>query len=482
MRAWVRWLLCGGFSLIFSVSVAAEDRLSDEPDEPVALTEEVVPSGFPTAPEISPRVSGKRQVTRFGQISVIGSHQNVRGGIASMVRRIHEELNDLCNQKGRQLEMPLIVRLYGAQGDKVPLRSVVSDIVQIQNQYQLNIRVHIARGVDWKKLRYHIMEMLLYERGLGKGQVVEEGERVLVKPWLVVGLLDTLDLRSGRGDRKLYQSQLSFFDMMPLQDVFDASEKETRSFHGRKLLAFRAISAALVSSLVRQPKGRPSLAAYLTDFATFKGESENLMRRHFPAMNKSRNSLEKWISLEMLELGTARLTEVFSILETEKRLKSILKLRYQDEKGKAKEEGIESYAEILKIKDVNKRVNSVAGMRAELERLSYRCFPTYRPLIAEYEVILREIVMGQDKKISARLTKLEESRLLSTKAAERVRDYLDWYYITQSNEVGGNFIQYRELNEALEKEAKRGGQGGVLENYLDFIQKVYGDSDDHRSQ
>ena len=164
-----------------------------------------------------------------------------------------------------------------------------------------------------------------------------------------MGLLETIDLRAGRGDRKLYQAKLPFFEILPIQDVFDASEKQWRAFDGQKPIAFRAISGALVSSLIRQPKGRPSMAAYLSEFATFKGESENLMRKHFPAMNTSQNSLEKWVNLEMLELGTARNTEVFSIIETEKRLESILKLRYSDEEKVARTVGIEGYGEILKI-------------------------------------------------------------------------------------------------------------------------------------
>ena len=33
----------------------------------------------------------------------------------------------------------------------------------------------------------------------------------------------------------------------------------------------------------------------------------------------------------------------------------------------------------------------------------------------------------------------------------RARDYLDWYYITRSNEVSGDFEKYRALTEAIEK-------------------------------
>ncbi|MFK7909514.1 MAG: hypothetical protein AB8F34_02820, partial [Akkermansiaceae bacterium] len=411
------------------------------------------------------------------QISVVGSEQQVRGGIASMARSLLSELNTLCNEKQRQMKLPLVIRLYGAQGDAEEARSVVSDITQLQAQYQLNIRIHLARGVDWKKLRYYVMEMLLYERGLRDGQEVEQGERVLVKPWLIVGMLETIDHRAGRGDRRLYQSKIQFLDILSVQQVFDTSEKQWRAFDGRKPIAFRAISGAMVSSLVRQPKGRPSLSAYLADFATFKGESENLMRKHFPAMNTSRNSLEKWVSLEMLELGTSRLSEVYSILETEKRLDSILQLRYRDkEEDLAKTVSIEDFDKVLSLQDVKMRVEAVAGARSELERLSYRCFPTYRPVIAKYQLVLQDIIKGKGKKIPVKLEENSDYRINSRKAAERVRDYLDWYYITQSNEVGGSFIQYRELSKALEKENSQADKNDSTEIYLDHVQRIYGGS------
>ena len=85
------------------------------------------------------------------------------------------------------------------------------------------------------------------------------------------------------------------------------------------------------------------MSTYLADFATFKGEYENLLRRHFSGMNKSSNSLGKWVNLELLELATARVTEVHSMLETESRLDGLLKLRYRDLDGSVLSVGIDDY-------------------------------------------------------------------------------------------------------------------------------------------
>ena len=103
----------------------------------------------------------------------------------------------------------------------------------------------------------------------------------------------------------------------------------------------------------------------------------------------------------------------------------------------------------------SERIEAVAAARAELERLSYRCFPTYRPIFNEYDIILRDIMKGEDKDISSRLAKLIDVRMRMQAAAIRSRDYLDWYYITQSTDLSGNFTKYRALMEALKKEELR---------------------------
>ena len=413
----------------------------------------------------------KEAVTKFEGFTVVGSHQQIRGGIASIAEQMRSDLARLTGEKSRRLEVPIIIQLYGAEGDVEHKRSVVSRIDQIEGRYQLKIHIHLAKGVDRDLLRYHLMKMLLCERGLSGGKKASDG--VLVKPWLIVGMLEALDIKNGNANRKIYQVDMPYFEIQPLQQVFDSTEGGWRKLDGRRPMAFRAISGAMVNALLRQPDGRRSMDAYLGDVATFKGEEENLMRKHFPSMNKSRNSLGKWVDLEMAELGTAMVSQVYSLLETEKRLESVLRLRYRDAEQAAVSVGIDGYREVLKL-DQADRANAVAGVRSELERLSYRCFPTYRPLISEYELILREIIEGKDKEVQGRLTNLENTRLRFQVAGKRTRDYLDWFYITQSNVVSGDFKQYRELSKALKRESVKPRSNDSTQTYLDDIEKIYG--------
>ena len=399
----------------------------------------------------------------------------MRGSIASVANELREQLNELCGDPGRKMKLPLIVKLYGAEGDEELQRSILSKISSFQEQYQLLLNIHLAKGVDQYLLRYHLMELLLYERGLADGQIIEDGDRVTVKPWLIIGMLEAIDIRSGDSNREIYQADIDFLSVLPLEKVFDATENQWREMIGREPVAFRAISGAIVNSLLRQPDGKSGMSSYLAEFATFKGEYENLLRRHFSGMNKSSNSLGKWVNLELLELATARVTQVHSMLETESRLDGLLKLRYRDVDGSALSVGIDNYDQVLKLEQ-SERIEAVAAARAELERLSYRCFPTYRPIFNEYDIILRDIMKGENKDISSRLAKLIDVRMRMKAAAIRSRDYLDWYYITQSRELSGNFTKYRAFIEALKKEELRVSPDDATSNYLDQVQKIYGAS------
>ena len=455
-RAWLLLMLSIAIAVMADVKVLAADDLEPDPDSAKAVAKKI-------------------QVTKFGNISVTGGEQQVRGSIASVANEIREQLNQLCGDPGRKMKLPLIVKLYGAEGDEELPRSILSKISSFQGQYQLLLHIHLAKGVDQYLLRYHLVELFLYERGLADGQLVDQGDRVVIKPWLIIGMLEAIDIRSGDSNREIYQADIDFLSILPLEKVFDATENQWREMIGREPVAFRAISGAIVNSLLRQPDGKSGMSSYLAEFATFKGEYENLLRRHFSGMNKSSNSLGKWVNLELLELATARVTQVHSMLETESRLDGLLKLRYRDLDGAALSVGIDDYDQVLKLEQ-SERIEAVAAARAELERLSYRCFPTYRPIFNEYDIILRDIMKGEDKDISSRLAKLIDVRMRMQAAAIRSRDYLDWYYITQSTDLSGNFTKYRALMEALKKEELRVSPDDATSHYLDQVQKIYGAS------
>ena len=58
-------------------------------------------------------------------------------------------------------------------------------------------------------------------------------------------------------------------------------------------------------------------------------------------------------------------------------------------------------------------------------------------------------------------------------AAERATDYLNWYYITQSTEVGADFTKYRKLSDSIESEVDLIPKQDHLENYLNRTEQLF---------
>ena len=233
------------------------------------------------------------------------------------------------------------------------------------------------------------------------------------------------------------------------------------------------------------------MEAYIADVATFKGEPENLMRKHFPGMNNSASSLAKWVKLEILELGTAATTQAHGIQETDKLLTKALSLQYGIKTPPADTKtnevasndiattppeiiktDISSYKDLLALNPKQRRLILTSPL-AQLQRLSYRAFPTYKPLIYEYTAIIGEISDGKDKDTLTRLNRLQSTRQNMLTAGSHATDYLNWYYITQSNDLSDNFTKFRKLSEKIEQESISPAASSQLGRYLDNIQNLY---------
>ncbi|MGJ8676876.1 MAG: hypothetical protein ACSHX0_05120 [Akkermansiaceae bacterium] len=463
-HTWTRCFLYGGLFLLAILGCShAEDDLNspDDSENNQGLELDLIKNDM--------LIGGN--VSLSNKISVIGEDKEMRSGILSIAERMRQELYEICNKVYEGPILPIVVELHGKKGDQAKPISMRVSIQQLYAEYRCRLDIHLARGLDHEKLQYHLMELFLYERGLSAGQRLGDGERALVKPWLIVGMLEALKIKKGAHDKYIYQADIDFFKVIPLPKVLSLTEKQMGNLVGQESLAFRAIAGSLVNSLFRQRNGRPNMEAYMAEFATFKGEAESLMRKHFSGMNTSRNSLEKWVNLELLELGTAEVTQRLSISETDARLESLLLLRYTDEED-IKNIKIDAYNEVL-ILDLAQRDFATAGAILELQRLSYRAFPEYLPLILEYLQILGEITTGSDKGIQTRLDNLMDTRQLMRDTDKRVTDYLNWFYITQSNQVSGDFKQYREISDQLRDESMRPPVDDHLKRYLDHVQEIY---------
>lgn len=437
--------------------------LAEEPPRATAVVEE------------NPAGPGEA-VSRSGMFRVFGGDGGTRGSVALLADQTREELRSLTEETAEEsVVVPIRILLAGQLGDPLPLRPVVMELFYNDQSYDLRVRAHMGRGLDQERLSTTITSALIYERTLRTLKPSDEEKEFNVPPWLVAGLREATAWRLKRGDRRQYEALFRKGGIYKMDQLFSVTEPNREQMDSAMRLAFQVSSGALVMALLEQPKGKEGFRAFLSEVAGYQGEMPVLLRRHFPELNLSETSLEKWWALQMASKGTAPLTDSLSITDTEQGLVEALHFHFRSPEGVVEEKPLSSWGELIGLKPMEK-VDAIKPAQDAIWRLSYRSFPSYRPLLAEYQAVLTSLERGQNEKVAERLASLEQSRALMRGKAERARDFLDWFEITRARNPSGEFDDYLQLKERLQEQKRV--RTDPLSKYLDQVDMLFNRGDE----
>lgn len=411
-------------------------------------------------------------ISRTEQFRVSGADGLVRGTVAVMAEEAKAELLALTGDADAW-KVPVTIVLHGKAGDPMPPRSVAMRLWISEAGYDLRVDVHLSHGIEMESFKHAITSALLYERTLRarpKAEGADEPLRLAVPPWLVEGIREANAWRLKRGDRRLYETLFKHGGLFKLDELFAVDEAGFELLDGAMRAAYRGSSGAVVMALLAQPEGRQGFTAMLAEVAAFQGEMPLLLRRHFPDLNLSETSLAKWWMLQLAQLTTPTLTDVMPVVETEEALGEALQLHFRAEDGAVQRKGLEAWQEVAALKE-SERTEAVRPAQDALVRLSYRCFPSFRPVIAEYQLVLNAIARGNSRKLNEQLAALRVKRDEMVSLSVRGRDYLDWFEITRARETSGAFEDYRRLKERLQENPIT--RTDPLSSYLDRMEKIF---------
>jgi hypothetical protein len=408
-------------------------------------------------------------VSRSMQFRVSGGEGAVRGTVAILADQTKDELLRLTEERD-EWKVPIRVMLFGKEGDPSPPRSIVMELFFTDSGFDPRVNVHLGRGLEQERFANAITSALILERTL-RGRKAEESETpYYVPPWLVDGLREATAWNQKRSDRRTYETLFKRGGLFKLDELFAVNASTHADLDAATRLAFQVSSGALVMALLEQPQGKEGFRAFLTQVAGFQGEMPVLLRRHFPELNQSEDSLAKWWALQLANKGAAPLTDSLSIAETERSLNEVLKLHFRDSDGSAQERPLSAWKDVAAMKEAE-RGEAVRPAQDGLVRLSYRSFPSYRSLLLEYQTVLSSLSRGKTEKVEASLASLEASRELMRRKAERARDFLDWFEITRARQTSGEFDDYLKLKDRLNfKSVKREDD---LSKYLDRMDEMF---------
>lgn len=420
-------------------------------------------------PSSAPPPATERATSRSGQFRVSGADGLLRGTVALMAEDAKDELLLLTGEKDAW-KVPVSIILHGKQGDPLPPRSLALKLLFSEAGFDLRLDVHLSRGIETERFKHTTTTALLYERALRGRPPGQPDTPLRVPPWLVEGLREATAWQQKRSDRRLYEALFKHGGLFKLDDLFAVNDAQYEELDGAMHAAFRVSSGALVMALLKQPQGRDGFLSFLSESAAFEGEMPTLLRRHFPDLNLSETSLAKWWTLQIADLTTPTLTEVLTIAETEAALDDALYLNIGSAEGDAQRKPLSDWQDLKALK-APERAEAVRPAQDSLVRLSYRCFPSYRPIIAEYQIVLGAIAHNKTKKTASQLAGLLETRHTMLAKSTRARDYLDWFEITRARDTSGVFEDYMRLKERLHAQPRN--RDDNLSKYLDRMNQIF---------
>ena len=441
----------------------------------VATAEEAPRAIQVTEPPADAQAAAPDLVTsRTHQFRISGGDSMARGMAALLAEDSKGELLALTDEED-DWKVPVAITLHGKSGDPLPPRTIAMQLLIVAGVKELKIDKHLGNGLEEERLKRAVTGALLYERALKAG-VGDSPMRI--SPWLLEGLREATAWRLNESDRRLYATLFKQGGLFKIDELFALDEKGFDTMDGATRPAFRVSSGALVMALLEQPQGKEGFRAFLTEVAAYEGEMPVLLRKHFPELNLSETSLAKWWALQLANKGALNLlTDIFSIAETETALTEALRFEVRTPEGIIEQKELSAWPE-LEALDEPARIAALRPVRDGLNRLSFRCFPSYRPLLVRYQAIIEQIAANNTAEVPQALTELDETRATMMARATRARDYLDWFEITRARKTSGAFDDYLRLKKELESNPRR--RKDNLSKYLDRMDAIFHREEEQR--
>ncbi len=422
----------------------------------------------------------------FGQLdktSSVGGRLTVYGGNAAlrvaMVQDAEILIRDLDALVGvlEGRPIPINIRLYAAQeGKGFQIAREFLQTEEAEQKYQLQVDLRLGRGnsLDQGRLDRVLLEMLLMERSLRSLPAEQVVQRVEIRPWLLDGVSEAILWSRNKGDRRMYASLVDSGGWVEVEKLTDRRQVGELDVLSREL--FRASSGALVMALLAQPQGKVSMKNFLGKVAVHEGEQLSLVRSYFPQVNLGARGLERWWMLQVAAMSERKLTEAMTVPETEAQLVSSLELHLTDVEGRPFRVGIDAWRQVAALETREERLEAVRPAADLLAHLSFRCFPTYRPVIGGYLQLLSDLATGEAKEPEVVLGNLRIFREAEGKRYDQLLDLMDWYHLSTVKKESGEFEDFLRLRGNLRR--GEGGKGDLLKGdplhqYLDEVQKLF---------
>jgi hypothetical protein len=309
-------LLCAFVAL--SMGLAASLLAQDAPTAQPLAPRNISPSA--TKPGVT--VSANKQFV------IHGADLNTRAAFSMMSEETGRSLGSLLRDDGRFV-IPVVVVLKTPPDVNQADATVIPRVDQLMPSgfhFQLNVQLRPDfRTEDYTR---ELIRVLLAERILRNHQQLETSRQRVLPDWTLTGIMQALEFRSRSRPSAVFSAVFRSGQIYSVDRILSA---DPTGLDALSRTIFETSSCALVLSLLDQPEGPLRFSHFLSSLATGTQSDRELLEHYFPSLGASKNSMEKWWTLQMAALATPGAMETMSVTETEQALDNALALRFNKE-------------------------------------------------------------------------------------------------------------------------------------------------------
>ncbi len=507
--------------LLTALSAAAQNNIPLPQGEPPPLPDlEPEPPGPGSGPRlprvqlvpIAPAIPGKTTPaprvkmnpgSGDGESSVHGGQFRVYGKVKEQRTVLLEEAEATRRMLTAALGMdpvftfPVVMQIRETSAIRPGQPAVWSAISQTDDGFRMEINlVPKNNAVDGPLLRQELVRCLLAEMLLRPHAASDLSGRDTPPPdWLLHGVLELLDYQALGRPSDAFSTVFRLGRVLSIDDIFAA---DPRFMDSVSSMIYRSSCCGLLLMLMEQKNAGQGVKELFKILALMSGDDATAIARACPDLNLSGNSLGKWWSLQLATMAQPGMDELLSPHETEEQLSRALRMELPPEptvaakprKGLAKLFGkkksgtpeteqqpaavtqtcsLEEYSRVLPRKD---RAAILGRVNLALTQMALRAHPLYRPLIGQYQALIKALSDGKkEKEAAATLASLAGLRRTLQRDLQKSEDYLDWYEATQTDGISSAFDGYLRTVEALTRPAAP--RRDPLCRYLNLMESEY---------
>lgn len=433
--------------------------------------------------EASKQKFPERTISNSNQFILYGSDKRTRLALANRSEEIRRDFAAVLGVP-TSWDYRIVMILREPRESVATNRRVIGKVEPVDPQsFRFQIDILQDDRFEMEEFEAELVKMLILEQMYSPWNAkISQGR---VPPWIQVGIQQLIDFRRAGRSSDIYDSLTQANQILTVEEVMNTNPQLLHDTLSRQV--FRACAGALVQAMLDQTNGSERFLVMLRDLAVDGGSELELMKRHYTTFRQNEKALSKWWLLQMALMSQRSIFEVLTVAESERFLEQAIRVylppseEEQEEKPsrfpsfrrkEAKEpEFTTGTLRDYKLFIEDPRAEEALGVCMEqLLTLRDQVSPLHRPVVVGYLGVVGKLSEGETKGVGEVLGQLDSMRAEIRTIMTGVRDYMNWYSVTQLDEETDAFEGYENALKRLDGLSAR-KRTDPVSKYLDDFEK-----------